>query len=406
QVMHDAGVTSGVALACLMRQKGSICYLEGNYEEARSRVHEALAMLEQAIQSQQTTGDQRYIPDGELQTRTERAITGHSDEFGQLHELLGIIAGSTGQVNEALEHLQTAMAIYEKHDQITAMTKACGNLGAVYITKSDYSEAQSYLRRSLDLAERMSDLPNMGFIMGNLGDMAARMGNLPAAEEWFKRSLALLERVNDRAGIAWCFAVLAETLLNQGKLQEALEYIQRALLLGRAMRSSRNIAPALIALGNVRIVQTIMVCQLPAITVLAQTAGSQAEASGLHSPPCKRLLLRARNTLQRALALEGLEVEFVLEGKLMQARPISCWMTPRQREKRRCLSSTKHNNTSFTSPAAVLNGSLARFLPPRHNLHRPTSTLSSRYRYVANMNFAWTMLARYIVTRLLCCNAH
>ncbi len=319
QVMRDAGVTSGVALACLMRQKASICYLEGDYEEARGWVHEALEMLEQAIQSQQAAGSQRYGPDGELQTRTERAITGHPDEFGQLHELLGVIVASTGQFSEALEHMQTAMAIYEQHDLVTAMTKVCGNLGAVYIMKSDYSEAQSYLRRSLDLAERMSDLPNMGFIMGNLGDMAARMGSLPAAEEWFKRSLTLLERVNDRGGMAWCVVVLAETLLNQGKLQEALEYIQRGLLLGRAMRSSPNIAPALIALGNVRIMQAIMACQLPAITATVHTTGSQIEASGLQSPPCKRLLLRARNTLQRALALEGLQVEFILEGKLMQA---------------------------------------------------------------------------------------
>lgn len=319
QVMRNAGVTSGVALACLMRQKASICYLEGEYEEARGWVHEALEMLEQAIQSQQATGGQRYIADGELQTRTEQAITGHTDEFGQLHELLGVIVASTGQFSEALEHMHTAMAMYEKHDLVTAMTKVCGNLGAVYIMKSDYSEAQSYLRRSLELAERMSDLPNMGFIMGNLGDMTARMGNLPAAEEWFKRSLTLLERVNDRAGMAWCFVVLAETLLNQAKLQEALEYIQRALLLGRAMHSSRNIAPALIALGNVRILQAILACQLPALNDAVPMPGGQVEASGLQSPPCKRLLLRARNTLQRALSLEGLEVEFALEGKLMQA---------------------------------------------------------------------------------------
>jgi len=306
QVLYEVGVTAGAAWACLHLEQGATCWQQGNYDEARRCVQEALEMLEQVMSSrpERPTANQ-------FQTRTERAIHGDPWEIGHAHERLGVIAATVGQRTEALKHLNTALAIYEEHGLVMAMAQVCGNIGTVHATRAENSVARTYYRRSLELTERMGDLPNMAFVTGNLGEMAARSGDLQEAEEWFKRSLALAERVNDREHSAWCNVALATALQDQGNLQDAAIRIRRALHISRGMKSVRYISSALVALGGLRVAQTIRASMLQD----GDCEGNIARQSAL----CNRLLRRARSTLQRALALEGLEAEVATEGQLVLA---------------------------------------------------------------------------------------
>ncbi len=193
-----------------------------------------------------------------------------------------------------------------------AMAQVCGNLGAAYALKAENPIARAYFQRSLELAERMGDLPNIAFATGNLADVLARCGNLLEAEAYFKRSLEVAERINDRRELSWCCVEFAEALQDQGNLRGALEHIRRALSLGRSIKNDNIIGFALIALAGLRMTQAITICNL-------QFIDPQKHAV-LEHPICCRLLLRAGAALQRALALEGLEVEVMAEGKRMMAQ--------------------------------------------------------------------------------------
>ena len=317
-VMQDAGVTSGAAWACLHLQHGSIINLQGNYVEARRYVLEALEMLEQAIQARQAASPEWAAsppgfvdPSGPhiFQTRTEREILGDPLDVGRAHELLGLIATSVGQFTEALTHLYRALAIFEQHDLVIEMAKVCSNLGAVHAIKSENAMAYTYIHRSLELAERMSNLPIIALTTGNLGEMAARSGDLLKAEEWFRRSLAISERTNEREHQCWCNIALAIALQDQGNLQGAAEGIRRALAIARAMKSARNIGGALIALADLRVTQAIIAAKLQGNMRITHHSASA----------CTRLLLHARSTIQRAIVLDGLETELVVEGKVLLA---------------------------------------------------------------------------------------
>ncbi|HEY6406998.1 MAG TPA: tetratricopeptide repeat protein, partial [Ktedonobacteraceae bacterium] len=255
QVMEEAGVTSGAAWACVHLEHGSIRSLQGNYDEARRFVQEALKMLEQAMQERQD--DSSYEQTGNsgagetestrgniynsFQTRTERAILGAPLEVGLAHELLGVIAANVGQFAEALQQLHRALAIFEQHDLATALAQVYSNLGAVHAVKSENTMALTYMQRSLELAERIGNQPNIAIVTGNLGEMAARAGKLRQAEDWFRRSLAVAERTNEADQISWCNVALATALQDQGNLAGAAECIRRALSIARSMKSSRNI---------------------------------------------------------------------------------------------------------------------------------------------------------------------
>ncbi len=346
QVLADADVTSGAAWACVHLQQGTWLRIEGAYDEARRYTHEALEMLEQAMQENGVGGAgsierpslkiasthihlPEIVPDSTLhvastnginaaagsplhfETRTERAIVGDPFEVGRAHELLGIIAASVGQLSDALNHMYIALAIYEQHDLVIAMVSLCGNLGAVHASRSENAVANTYLRRTLDLAERMGNLPNMAYASGNLGEMASRTGNLLEAEEWFRRSIAISERINEREHTSWCNTSLAAALQDQGNLQSAAEAVRKALTVARSIKSARCIGAALIALADLRTTQAIFICHLK--------EGVNSESVPLPSATCIRLLLKARSTVLHAIAFEGLEADLVVEGRYILA---------------------------------------------------------------------------------------
>lgn len=246
----------------------------------------------------------------DLQTRIERLLSGDVVEIGYVHEGLGIVASSLGQQHDALKHIHTALTIYERSELVSEMARVCSNLGAVYMIKGAYKAAKEYMYRSLELAERVGDLPNVSFVTLNLGEVALHSGDLPEAERLLKQSLALNERINYREGISWCSTILATAQQRQGKLQEAAQNILRALHIGRAIKSTRCIRFTLIWLADLRITQAI---------TLSQRAFSSREGNQQYPIQQHRMLLRAKFILEKVITFEGVEVEYIIEGKFLLA---------------------------------------------------------------------------------------
>lgn len=302
QVLREAGITGGVAWACLRLQYANICLDEGNFAEAREAAMEALHLFEATLHEYKTP----HPPtDMSYSTRTLRTIEGDRSELGKIYEVLGIIAGITGHIAESLSHLYTALSIFEQHNNIRAMANVCNNIGTAHLAKAAYAEAEGYFRRSLHLAERVGDFPLLSTVCVNLGEMAANTGNLLEAEEWYRRSLKLAEQVNLRSDIIYTNTILATNLQEQGNLTGAYEAVRRALMLGRELKSSTQLGPALITLAHLR---------LTMVEELQAKVHTQPQ-----DPTIFGRLRRIRHTLQHALTLQGLPAEDITKGHLAQA---------------------------------------------------------------------------------------
>jgi tetratricopeptide (TPR) repeat protein len=328
EVMAHVGVTSGAAWACLHLQYGATLRIEGNYHEAHRYLQEALTTLEEVVQQQQDQGQEETaevapgtgllatsarenaqpLPSRELPTRTERALMGDRLEIGYAHERLGIVAASLGQLNDALIHLQTALAIYEQSELVSVMARVCGNLGAVYITRGEHAEARDYMHRALSLAERAGNIPSMAFVMHNLGDVAQRSGALQEAAEWFTRSLAHSKRLNDREHMSWCHVALAAVQDDLGDFSEAAANLFRGINIARAIKSTRCLCYALVGMAGLRISQGLM-------ELRELQEGDEQSVGERTNSRSHRLFWRARKTLQRAISLAGMEVENIIDGK-------------------------------------------------------------------------------------------
>jgi predicted ATPase len=292
QVLRDAGILRGPAWARLRFQKSSIYWQQGNYEEALRAAREALSLFQESI----PLAAKVDLPDTSNLTRIRLTLLGDPVDLGRTHALLGALASAIGQRNEALEHQNKALAIYESYDRQREIAHVSNNIGFLHLKRTEYTLAQSFLHRSFGLAERIGDVPLMSVVFHNLGELAASSGDLQEAETLYKKSLLLAEQVEDREYISLWNSDLAGVFLTQGKLVDAEMCVGRALTTGRAIRNTPCLGMALVALGNLRLAQ----------------AKSEATRT-------TRDLKRANGSLQHALSLNGLDVETRVRGQLALA---------------------------------------------------------------------------------------
>ncbi|HEY6411084.1 MAG TPA: tetratricopeptide repeat protein, partial [Ktedonobacteraceae bacterium] len=310
EVLREARVVGGPAWARLYFQHSYILWQEGKYDEARQAANEALRLFEEMLPKRQSPAGF----DAPL-TRMRRTLVGDPVDLARTHRLLGALANSVGLLTEALTHFNTALAILEEHDHKREVAHVSCNVGYVHLQKAEHEQARPFLRRSLSLAEQIGDVPLTAVIYSNLGVLAGRTGDLQEAENWLKRSLVLAEQTNDQVYLSTWNAELAAVYLDQGRLESQVEAgmcIGRALMIGRAMRNDPCIGYALVALGNLRIVQ-------------ARGAGEDeprpygdGDGQGWHGR--RRYLARANKTLQRALTFGRLEAGARSRGQLALAQ--------------------------------------------------------------------------------------
>ena len=192
-----------------------------------------------------------------------------------------------------------ALAMYERYDRQREIAHVSNNIGYLHLKKAEYTLAKAFLQRAFSLAERIGDVPLMSVVFHNMGDLAAASGDVQEAETFYTKGLQLAEQVEDREYISLWNCDLAEIFLAQGKLVDAQMCVAQALRAARAIRNTPCLGLALVALGNVRIAQA-----------------KSGKTRAMHD------LKHARSTLQRALALQSLEVETRVRGQMALAEAL------------------------------------------------------------------------------------
>lgn len=289
QILREAEVMTGPAWGRLCYEESSLYLVEGRYQEARRSARQALAFFEQPGLMTENLSPIRS-------TRIQRTLAGNPVDLGQVYGYMGPLASGEGRRTEALNHLKTALTIFEQYDDKRRIAHVSCNLGNVYLKKTDYGQAQAAFRRSLNLAEQLGDDPLKSVIYSNFGELAAVTGDLEEAERWYRKALELTTLTHDREYISAWNAALATVLQEQGRLEEAAGCIKQALNVGRAYHLNPCIGIALVVLGEFRIKQALNAQNTPRL--------------------CNHFLKLAARDLQHALALEGLEAETRTRGRL------------------------------------------------------------------------------------------
>lgn len=306
QVLREAGVEGGPAWASLYHQQGNICLQEGNYDQTFYAAQEALRLFEEMFSQQHAERSASPM------TRLQRTLQGDPVDLGRMHKLLAAIATAVGQSTDAMNHLHTALTIFEHYDCQREIAMVCSNIGDVYVRRAEYTLAQAALHRSLNIAEQIGDIPSIAIDFSKLGILSARKGDLAEAEVYFKRALSLAEQVNDPVYMSLFHSYLTTILLDQGRMKDAKVSMCQSLTIGRTLNFTPCIGFALVTLGHLHIAR--------ALARQENNSSSSGTSKPHHYSSETHLLKRARISLQRALTFEGLEAEMRTEGQLALAQ--------------------------------------------------------------------------------------
>lgn len=300
-ILTEAGITGGYAWGRVLYEESYAKWREGNYAEAYLLAQRTLDLFTHSL-----IEPSQQIAPLPLLNRTRRTLAGDATDVGRTHLLLGLIANGLGNMREALHHLTTALAVFERDDRPREIANVCCNLGDLYMRKAEYSQAQNVLQRSLLLAERIGDDPLVSFVSGNLGLLALRRGSLEKAEELFLRAIELAKRTGSQAAVGLWSNYVAVSLQEQGKLVDAGLMARFSLGVLRPLHITPYLGIALLTVGTLRVASVLV--------------GGSPRTTGLAHREATLLLQKASKTLAHALSLREIEEETRLEVLLVQAR--------------------------------------------------------------------------------------
>jgi tetratricopeptide (TPR) repeat protein/tRNA A-37 threonylcarbamoyl transferase component Bud32 len=148
---------------------------------------------------------------------------------------LGAVAFAEGEYDEALAHLERALAIRERvlglqHPDVASCLT---NLGAVTGFMVEYAEARAYLERALSLYEIAlgPGHPIVAPCLDNLGYVAWREGDDDDARSYHERAIAIRSAAlgPQHIEMALSYDGLGMVAQRQGEPEDALEFFTRSL---------------------------------------------------------------------------------------------------------------------------------------------------------------------------------
>lgn len=160
------------------------------------------------------------------------------EEQLEAHEALGEVLTLVGRYDEALGHLEAALALVETWH--LSMERNC-RLADLYLKIAETYEPQGNYSITLDWLKRGLTIPNIddaaeGAGLYRLGaGVFHRQGKNELAREWCERSLEIATRLGNREAQAQGNYLLGAILTQLGKLTTAIESCEQSLLACREL---------------------------------------------------------------------------------------------------------------------------------------------------------------------------
>jgi putative nucleotidyltransferase with HDIG domain len=150
---------------------------------------------------------------------------------GDVELNLGILANIRGDLPEALESYEGALAAYEEIRNRDRLAKVLNNLGMLYIDLLQFDKASEALNRGLNIARSIGDLATEGIIHTNRTELFIALGNLEAArsscDEAFELSSQLCDETLKTDALKCYGIIFRET----GKPHLAESHLKQAIQL-------------------------------------------------------------------------------------------------------------------------------------------------------------------------------
>ncbi len=184
-----------------------------------------------------------------LKLRTELGLP--PSQARDLDFYLGEIYEGFRDFEQALEHYQKALALYQSPGNDPVLGRIYHRIGGIYYTMEDYAKARDFFEDALRINSENRDVKIQKKELIRLGDISSKLGEPDAALKFQQRALALARESSDKQIEARILTRIGTLNQMQGRPRPALDNYRDALEIRTTLGDSRGVNENLLQIALV-----------------------------------------------------------------------------------------------------------------------------------------------------------
>ena len=166
------------------------------------------------------------------------------------HREIGNVYHETGRTDDARQHLERAIALFDGLEIDVGLGSASNILGHIESSCAQHAKAITLFSKYIEIARKLGRVESEGLGLCNLAGVYLDLGNPWRALELLRAGLQRLETLPDeQLNIAWAGSKLGDVYRFLGQTETALMYLDDALQLQRSIGDDRYAAMTLRSKG-------------------------------------------------------------------------------------------------------------------------------------------------------------
>jgi tetratricopeptide (TPR) repeat protein len=161
---------------------------------------------------------------------------------------LGVSAHHQGKLKEAEAYYRQSLAISRRNQHYRGQANGINNLGSLYAHLGDHENAVHQYQETFELVKKQDDPRAIAMAFSNLGSSNRSLGNYLKSMLRYEESLSRFQELGDQWWIAVAISGLGQTFLELTQFSKAKEYIQKGLIIADQIESRPDILGILYAM--------------------------------------------------------------------------------------------------------------------------------------------------------------
>lgn len=189
----------------------------------------------------------------EAETAVRAILARQPDDTMQTesYTLLGRIAWQQSDYSQAETHLQQALTLAKKSEDVPLQAEAQLNLGATYWYQGQQAKATEQYLQAIVLYRQMGEQRKVAGCLSSLGAISGEMGDSSSAIHYAKQALAICQTIGYRRGLSIIQTNLGAEYYDLGDYEAASTILQEAINISREIDNRWCEAVSLDTLGLV-----------------------------------------------------------------------------------------------------------------------------------------------------------
>ena len=155
---------------------------------------------------------------------------------------LGVVNGILGNSDQALEHLETALLIYNEINDFKRASEVYLNIGLNFLQSEDTESAITYFDKGIELASENQFWGILALLYLAKSELLISIKEIRMAKEFAEKALSISHQLDDKLTIADIYKIRGMIAHEMNDTQTAKSYLMISLRINTSQRNSLNIA--------------------------------------------------------------------------------------------------------------------------------------------------------------------